>query len=305
MPDQLPPHYLELVADAALKSYWRRRALWTFLRRCGVKESFLATWLKEESKRDLLYRLFPKLEGSGDAGVRLINRMADSLIQQTSFPDLEGWEDSKQKKEDAKRAVAALKEYRESQRKEAERERDHKAARQRAEEIQQELRRRAQDLEKLSQRLGELSKELGKQKAGYDFQAWFYDVADYFEVVNRRPYVANGRQIDGSITVDGTTYLVELKFTRDQSDAPDIDSLQKKVTTKADNTMGIMVSISGYSSTATKEASGPKTPLLLLDHNHIYMLLSGSITLEELVCRVRRHSSQTGEAYLPACELSG
>ena len=123
--DQLPPHYLELVADAALKSYWRRRALWTFLRRCGVKESFLATWLKEESKRDLLYRLFPKLEGSGDAGVRLINRMADSLIQQTSFPDLEGWEDSAQKKEDAKRAVAALKEYRESQHKEAELQRDN------------------------------------------------------------------------------------------------------------------------------------------------------------------------------------
>jgi hypothetical protein len=230
--------------------------------------------------------------------------MADSLIQQTSFPDLEGWEDSAQKKEDAKRAVAALKEYRESQHKEAELQRDNKAARQRAEQIQQEVRRRAQDLEKLSHRLTELSKALGTQEAGYDFQTWFYDLADYFEVVNRRPYVSNGRQIDGSITVDGTTYLVELKFTREQSDAPDIDSLHKKVTTKADNTMGVMVSISGYSSTATKEASGPKTPLLLIDHNHIYMLLGGSITLEELVCRVRRHSSQTGEAYLPACELS-
>jgi len=302
--DQLPPHYLELVADASLKSYWRRRALWTFLRRCGVKEAFLATWLKEESKRDLLYRLFPKLESSGDAGVRLINRMADSLIQQTSFPDLEGWEDSKQKREDAQRAVAALKGYRESQCKVAERERDNKAARQRAEQIQQELRRRAQDLEKLSQRLTELSKSLGTQDAGYDFQTWFYDLADYFEVVNRRPYVSNGRQIDGSITVDGTTYLVELKFTREQSDAPAIDSLHKKVTSKADNTMGIMVSISGYSSTATREASGPKTPLLLIDHNHIYALLGGSMTLEELVCRVRRHSSQTSEAYLPASELS-
>ena len=94
MRHQLPPHYLELVADAALKSYWRRKALWIFLRRCGVAESFLATWLKEESKRDLLYRLFPKLEASGDAGLRLVNRMADSLIQQTSFPDLEGWDDS-------------------------------------------------------------------------------------------------------------------------------------------------------------------------------------------------------------------
>jgi hypothetical protein len=301
--DQLPPHYLDLVANAALKSFWRRRTLWTFLRRCGVSESFLSTWLKEESKRDLLYRLFPKVEASGDAGVRLINRMADSLIQQTSFPDLDSWEDSQQKKAEAKQAVADLKIYRESQRKTAETERERRAARERAEQLQEEIRQRAQDLDKLTQRLTEMSKRLGTQQAGYDFQSWLYDLADFFEVVNRRPYVANGRQIDGSITVDGTTYLVELKFTREQSDSPDIDSLHMKVTTKADNTMGIMVSISGYSSTAIKQASVAKTPLLLLDHSHVYLLLGGSTTLDELVCRVRRHVSQTGEAYLPASDF--
>jgi hypothetical protein len=42
----IPSHYLDLVADAALKSYWRKRAA-LFLKRCGVKESFLATWAAE------------------------------------------------------------------------------------------------------------------------------------------------------------------------------------------------------------------------------------------------------------------
>jgi hypothetical protein len=303
--DQLPPHYLELVSEAALKSYWRRNALRIFLRRCGVSEAFVSTWAKEESKRDLLHRLFPKLELTGDSGVRLINRMADSLIQQTSFPDLEGWEDSEQKKKDAKRAVTALKEYRDIQHKEAEQEHERRAARKRSEEIQEQIRRQKSDLESLSNRLSELAKSLGAQKAGYDFQTWFYDLAGYFEVVSRRPYVSAGRQIDGSITVDGTTYLVELKFTREQAGSSDVDSLHKKVTSKADNTMGIMVSISGYSSVSISEASGPRTPLLLLDHEHIYLLLGGSITLEELICRVRRHSSQTGEAYLPARDFSG
>jgi hypothetical protein len=49
-----------------------------------------------------------------------------------------------------------------------------------------------------------------------------------------------------------------------------------KVQEKADNTMGIMVSISGYSSTAIDAASGPRTPLLLLDHSHLYLLLTGA-----------------------------
>ena len=74
------------------------------------------------------------------------------------------------------------------------------------------------DLSKLNDRLTELSTRLGTQQAGYDFQPWFYDLMDYFEIESRRPYVIVGRQIDGSVTVDGTTYLVELKFTREQAD---------------------------------------------------------------------------------------
>jgi len=303
--DFLPPHYLELVTDAALKSFWRHKALRHFLRRCGVAERFLASWAKEESKRELLDRLFPRLEASGDPGLRLINRMADALIQQTTFPDLDGWEDAEHKKELARIAVAALTEYRAGQGRDAENERARAASRQRADAIQEEIRRRKQGLQQLSDRLATLAQKLGTQQAGYDFQDWFFDLAEYLEVVSRRPYISAGRQIDGSITVDGTTYLVELKFTREQSDSPAIDSLHKKVVSKADNTMGIMVSISGYSSVAVREAGGPKTPLLLLDHNHLYAILGGGVSLQELVCRVRRHSSQTGEPYLPPHDFSG
>jgi hypothetical protein len=98
---------------------------------------------------------------------------------------------------------------------------------------------------------------------------------------------------------------VELKFTGAQATPPDIDSLYKKVTTKAENTMAIMVSISGYSQNSIAEASGPRTPLLLLDHAHLYLALRGVMSLAEIIDRVRRHASQTGESYLPASEIDG
>jgi len=42
----------------------------------------------------------------------------------------------------------------------------------------------------------------------------------------------------------------------------------------------------------------PKKGLLLLfDHNHLYLLLHGGGSMEELICRVRRRASHTGEAY--------
>jgi hypothetical protein len=69
--------------------------------------------------------------------------------------------------------------------------------------------------------------------------------------------------------------------------------------------MGILVSISGYSSVAREEASGNKTPLLLLDHGHIYLVLGGMMGFADVIERIRRHASQTGEAYLSVSDFGG
>src|SRR5690606_5120926 len=119
----------------------------------------------------------------------------------------------------------------------------------------------ARTLSAFEKSLADISTCLGSADAGYKFQNWFYDLVEFHELPLRRPYNADGRQIDGSVTIGGTTYLVELKFTRDQVDVTAIDSFFKKVITKADNTMGILVSMSGFSSVAVKEASRDRTPL--------------------------------------------
>jgi hypothetical protein len=147
------------------------------------------------------------------------------------------------------------------------------------------------DLRKLREQLDALVPDIGTQQCGYDFQVWFYKLMDFSEIDHRRPYVASDRQIDGSITIDDTTYLVELKFTATQADATDVDSLLAKVRSRADNTMGIMVSMSGYSSVAIDSASGPRSLLLLLDHTHLYMVLQGIEKFDEVLRRLSRHSS--------------
>jgi hypothetical protein len=106
------------------------------------------------------------------------------------------------------------------------------------------------------------------------------------------------------VTVEGTTYLVELKFTQIQSGATDIDSLLAKLTNVADNTMGIMVSMAGYSSVAIDQASGKKTPLILMDYGHVVGLVQGTWKLGELISRLRRHVSQTGESFYAMSKLT-
>jgi len=297
MKTRLTTYYISLVYDAALKSFWRKKALRKFLRECGISERFLSTWDDSESKREFLDRLFDKLLES-DKGRSALLRISGFLMEQKTFPDLKNWEDSDKKIKDAHDAVTKLRIYHKQQQEEIEKSIEKEKIKKEFRKRQNEITRTQQSLLKLNERLNELAKKLGTQKAGYEFQDWFFDLLDFYEIVNRRPYVHKGRQIDGSITLEGTTYLVELKFTSEQAGANDIDSFYRKVTSKADNTMGIMVSISGYSSVAIQEASGERTPLLLMDHSHLYFVLSGTMDMRDLIERIRRHASQTGEAYL-------
>jgi len=304
MKTRLTPYYIDLIYDASLKSFWRKTALAKFLRQCKISETFLGTWAPDETKRDFLDRLFEKLPRK-DNGRKALLLIAKYLMEQSTFPDLKNWEDSDQKIREAHEAVSRLRVYHQKQEKQIQSKETQKKARDDFHKKQQEIIRSQQSLQKLNDKLNELGQRLGTQQAGYDFQDLFYSLLDFSEIINRKPYVHSGRQIDGSLTLSGTTYLVELKFTTDQAGATDIDSFYKKVTSKADNTMGIMISISGYSSVAINEASGDRTPLLLLDHNHLYLVFGGIMGLADVIERIRRHASQTGEAYLPVDKFTG
>lgn len=304
MTAKITPHLISLAYDAALKSFWRKNALKKFLKECHVSDAHISTWASEESKRDFLDRTFNNLQKS-DKGKAAIYQLAVFLADQTSFPDLLNWEDTAVKLADAKLSVTELKKYLSKQNEEIKSAQEIEAAKIRAREEKTKVQRALTDKTKLDERLKLLHPHIGTQKGGYDFQDWFFDLLDFAEITNRRPYVSNGRQIDGSLTLEGTTYLIELKFTSSQSSSTDIDSLKAKVESKADNTMAIMLSISGYSSVAITEASGKKTSLLLLDAPHIYLYLIGSMKFDEILLRIRRHASQTGESYLPGNKFSG
>ncbi len=170
MAEKLPSHFVELVQDALLKSYWRRKAFRNVLRRNGVAEAFLDGWAEDESKRQLLDRLIPALERA-ERGHIVIKQLAVHLADQAAFPDLMGWADEKEKVVSAKSAVAALKSYIDRERSKAEVEAARvaireEAARQRAENLASQ-----QDLAKLQTKLTDLHPQAGTQAGGYAFES--------------------------------------------------------------------------------------------------------------------------------------
>ena len=296
MKTQLTPHLRDLTFEAALHSFWRKKTLSSFLK--AAKLPGLPSWLPDETKRDYLSRVSESLQKT-EQGRRKIIELAHFLAEQTSFLDLEKWEDSGEKIEAAKRAVSMLRIYLSKQNKQLTSEKQRQEARKKFQESQAQTRAAQQILHSFEKKLNDLATKMGSASAGKDFEKWFYELMVFSEITSRPPYKTKGREIDGSITIGDTTYLVECKFTTDQTGVCDIDVFRSKVVSKADNTMGVFVSMSGYSSVAIKGASGEKTPLLLLDHNHLYQVLRGIQNFKDVIERIRRHASQTGDAYLP------
>lgn len=291
-----------LVYEALLKSFWRKQTLKNFLRNTDISEHIISSWGEGESKREFLDRLFTALS-KNQKGKFVLIKWAHELSEQRTFPDLRGWEDSDLKIQQANKAVTELRYYVNKKLDELTLENEKQKTKENVEKINKEIKKALIDREALQKALYDLLPSVGTQQGGYDFEKWFYEALDYSDIQSRRPYKVDGRQIDGSLTLEGTTYLVELKFTQKQIGSGDIDSFKAKIDKMADNTMGIFVSMSGYSSQAVKEASGRKTTLILLESSHIFAFLQGVDALDEIIKRSRRHVSQTSEALLSSSHI--
>jgi len=121
----------------------------------------LGSWAEDESKRDLLDRLFAKLPNT-DKGRLALMRMAKYLMEQKSFPDLKNWEDSEHKIKEAHEAVSRLRLYHKKQEEQIQSEEDKQKAREEFHKKQQEIARSQQSLQKLNSQLNELGQRLGE-----------------------------------------------------------------------------------------------------------------------------------------------
>ncbi|SRR5713101_1083665 len=197
---KLSPAFAELTQDALLKAFWFKPSLRLFLQQHNISDRALAQWYSDQSKRDFVLWLWPRLLRD-EKGQNAILSMARSLAEMRHFPDLERKEDTKTRIPEAREAIARL---REAVQTVSETIRETKEAARRRKAAQEEIASRLaaqQSLEKLQSRLTEITPQLGTQPGGYAFERWLYDLAIFFELEARPGYIADGRQIDGALTI--------------------------------------------------------------------------------------------------------
>lgn len=306
MNPRLTSVFTHLTQDAILKVFWYKNSFKQFLLQHKIKEAIVAMY-GDQTKREYLAWLWPQLIKT-DNGHHVILNMARSIAEMEHFPDLERHEDSKVKLRDGREAVKRLRAEVQKIDTKLKEDKDTERRRKEAHDRATAQRQSTTSLAKLQDELIALTSKQGTNEGGFAFEKWFYDLAVFFELQARPSYKApDGRQIDGAVTLNGgTTFLVETKFTKEAIGLTHVDSFMAKIVSKADNTMGLLVSMAGFDSGAIKAASKERTPMLLIDYTHFFGLVFPELmTLPQVIERIKRHASQTGEAHLPADKFSG
>ncbi len=159
-------------------------------------------------------------------------------------------------------------------------------------------RRRSYLLANLSRRLNRLT-SAGDQERGYGFQD---AIAKLFRIegMTWEPgYRRSETEVDGAVDLDGWYYLVETRWRRRPANWSDLETLRAKVRRSSRQTMGLFMSMSGWTPSASETLrAGGEQAVLLVGREDIAVVLAGTMGLAELLRAKARHLALFGEPYL-------
>lgn len=104
--------------------------------------------------------------------------------------------------------------------------------------------------------------------------------------------VPSRRAIDGTFSFEGTDYLFEGKWQQELVGAADLGSLAGKLSRKLDNTLGLCLSINGFSEDGIKAHSSGRRLMILVDGSDLMAILESSNDLIKLLLRKRREAER-------------
>lgn len=291
------PQVLDALAESLRTIYWFQDDLKTFLVRCGVSEAHVAR-LPWKYKRSAVTALVNELAQQGPSGMALLKALVGGAVEQPeTFPHLARIDDGgPEKVRVARQAVRRLKdllghETVVERAEEARRERRTEAAR-----AQGERQERTTALAKLRERFLEMHGWTDEQKRGFAFQIWLRELFELHDLEPRGSFASPGEQIDGSVRVDGQLLLVEARWTVDRVAPEGVRDFVGKFEDKLDTTLGVMVSVNGFTDNASQKATRSGRLLaIFVDGADLFPVLEGHIDLKAMLQSKLRHAAEKGE----------
>ncbi len=143
--------------------------------------------------------------------------------------------------------------------------------------------------------------KVDKQRRGRDFERFLKSLLHADGLDPRASYKPDGEEIDGSFLMDGRVYLLEAKWHKEPLPASSIYAFKGKVDGKLLGTIGVFISVSGYSENAVDALTlGKALNLILFDGDDIRAALEAENGFRLIMLDKLRAAAEGGLIYLPA-----
>jgi len=300
---KIAPAAIVALKDALSSVYWYKSDLRSFLSSTVANQSLLAMLNWEDYKRNIVAALVDYLAKRQEQYQGELVRLMSEVAAVSDFSHLERLDGGREKVLKAKGAVAALRKLTKAHDGLANEEALVEARRKKA---HQELLKKTavrQSLDDLYKDYLSLLNDSDPQGRGYRVEKLLRRLFEICDLDPRASFKIVGEQIDGAFTFENTDYLFEAKWVQEPVAAADLDVLAGKLGRKLDNTLGLFLSINGFSEDGVKAHSSGRRVMILMDGSDLLAVLEGRVDLIQLLLRKRREAAQTGNIYLRIHEV--
>lgn len=282
-----PDNILTALKDAVINVFWTRADVRKLLVRCEVPQRLISAQDWTLYKYHIITPVLDTLNSS-EKGLGPMRRILQETLDYKDGNHLLWLPDGKKRKREAERCLDHLrllvKDYSATRRTEEE---QRQARRNKAKENQR-LAEFNTRLQEVYQRFLEYHGNQNRQERGYALENILYETFQLFDLRPQGPFRRMGEQIDGAFYHDGNHFLLEAKWTKNPSNLSDLRDLDGAVSSSLDNTLGLFVSLNGFTNDSLKAyAQGNRPKLICMDGTDLTAVLNGQIDFNDLLKRKR------------------
>lgn len=285
-----------IITDCLLALFWVKADIIQFISECDVKPAELEVVRGNPSlsRKQIIADVFQRVALRSDKGFSSFEMMLNRLSQWNYFNP--HWFD-REKTLDRDQAENRLAELR--------RMIAARHAAQNGRSVFQEkvakAKSKTRDMEELQKDFSHLATgKMSPQERGRLFEPFLRKLFGHFNISMSQSFRIVGEEIDGSFKFEGENYIVEAKW---QSSSISTDALYK-FAHKADGKMygrGVFISINAYSWESLEAiVRGKHIKTILVDGNDLMQVISGQITLSQMLdCKIQA-AQLRGDVYIDA-----
>jgi hypothetical protein len=290
---------INALKEALVAIYWFKSDMRSFLYNCISNKQTLAVINWGNYKRQIANDIVDALAEGAQAYIDDLLTLCHEVCNMTSFEHLRHLSDGSQKAKKAEVAIEHLKALFSVHQ-------DIILHHHKAEESRQSAAKRLlnrnifrKKLLEIKVRYEDFVTSSHKQKRGFELEKIMRDLFELFDLDPKASFRVVGEQLDGAFNFEGTDFLFEGKWESDPVGANDLDIFAGKIKRKLENTLGLFLSMSGFSSDGLFAHSKGELVVILMDGGDLIAVFEERIDLVNLIRRKKSHAARTGEIYLP------